>query len=36
MGDKKEVLSIYLTPCIPLSMIGISSLHEGEVFTKRG
>jgi len=29
-------LFLYLTPLIPLSMIGISSLHEGEELCKRG
>ncbi len=29
-------LFINLTPCVPLSMIGISSLHEGEKILERG
>jgi hypothetical protein len=36
MGDKENILSVYLTPCIPLSMIGIPSLHEGEDYFLKG
>jgi len=32
----KQRLLIYLTPFVPLSMIGISSYHEGEEILERG